>query len=190
MKLLFASQNKHKVEEVKKILKDHEVISLLDIFDFVDIDETGETFRENAYLKASYIFEKYRIPTFSDDSGLCVDYLNGAPGVYSARFSESRLSQDNNLKLLHLLDGVTQRDAHFQCSICFVNEKGTFYFDGYLNGEIMEEEKGTHGFGYDPIFYLKEYGKTLAEIDPAEKNKISHRKNALEQFNVFLKRES
>lgn len=190
MKILFASSNKHKIHEVKKIfsnLTNIDFITLDNLGDNNDAEENGKSFHENAYIKAKYFYDKYKIPTFSDDSGLCVEYLNGAPGIFSARFSGIRNDNLNNQKLLDLLKGVNNRKAYYTCVICYIDEEGySNYFEGKLYGKINESLIGENGFGYDPLFYLGEYNKTLSELDENMKNQISHRKIALDKFNEFL----
>ena len=187
MKLVFASNNKGKIKELNEILSkklpDIEILSLDDIGYKGDIIEDGETFADNAKIKASVPASLGYIGV-GDDSGLCVDYLNGEPGVYSARYSG--LGNEGNIeKLLKNLDGVPaeKRTAHFVCSICCVFPDGkVITAEGKAHGIILEERKGQGGFGYDPVFYFPSLGKTFSEISQEEKNKISHRANALELF--------
>ena len=187
MKLVFASNNKGKIKELNEILSkklpDIEILSLDDIGYKGDIIEDGETFADNAKIKASVPASLGYIGV-GDDSGLCVDYLNGEPGVYSARYSG--LGNEGNIeKLLKNLDGVPaeKRTAHFTCSICCVFPDGkVITAEGKAHGIILEERKGQGGFGYDPVFYFPSLGKTFSEISQEEKNKISHRANALELF--------
>lgn len=187
MKLVFASNNKGKIKELNEILSkklpDIEILSLDDIGYEGDIIEDGETFADNAKIKASVPASLGYIG-IGDDSGLCVDYLNGEPGVYSARYSG--LGNEGNIeKLLKNLDGVPaeKRTAHFTCSICCVFPDGrTVTAEGRADGVILEECKGQGGFGYDPVFYFPSLGKTFAEISQEEKNKVSHRANALKEF--------
>ena len=187
MKLVFASNNKGKIKELNEILSkklpDIEILSLDDIGYKGDIIEDGETFADNAKIKASVPASLGYIGV-GDDSGLCVDYLNGEPGVYSARYSG--LGNEGNIeKLLKNLDGVPaeKRTAHFVCSICCVFPDGkVITAEGKAHGIILEERKGQGGFGYDPVFYFPSLGKTFAQISQEEKNKVSHRANALAQF--------
>ncbi|MFA7435501.1 MAG: RdgB/HAM1 family non-canonical purine NTP pyrophosphatase [Bacilli bacterium] len=190
MDLLFASSNKNKVEEVKLIFNKHNIISLADLNDYDEVDENGSSFHENAYLKAKYFYDKYKIAVFADDSGLVVEALNGNPGIRSARYSgENATYLSNNLKLLAELKDKTNRHAYFISVICFIDESGeVHYFEGRVDGEISQSIQSDNGFGYDPIFYLPEYNKTFAELG-SEKNKISHRAKALFSLNKFLKRE-
>lgn len=185
MKLVLATKNKGKVREMSEILaaQDIEIVSLADFPDIKEIEENGETFRENAIIKASEVCMQTGLTTLADDSGLEVDYLGGLPGVYSARFAgEDKDDGANNKKLLELLNGVPmeQRTARFKCVIAVATTEGFVYIaEGACEGFIAEEQRGEGGFGYDPLFYLPEYGKTFAEIDPETKNKISHRARAL-----------
>jgi XTP/dITP diphosphohydrolase len=190
MNLIFASTNINKLEEVRKILKNHKVISLRDLSDFDEVEENGNSFRENAYLKAKYFYDKYKLPIFADDSGLVVEALDGMPGILSARFSgENATALCNNEKLLKELKDKPNRNAYFICVICYIDASGCdHYFEGMSSGEIILEYRGSAGFGYDPIFYLKEYQKTFAELGDI-KNRISHRAKALNSLNEFLKKE-
>nr|WP_317632102.1 non-canonical purine NTP diphosphatase [uncultured Flavobacterium sp.] len=187
-KIVFASHNKNKVEEMKSLLKDlYEVISLTDIGCFDDIEETEPTIEGNAQLKANYITSKYNIDCFADDSGLLIDALNGAPGVYSARYAGEPKNDKNNLELvLKNLENHSNRKAHFKTVIA-LNLKGKHYlFEGSINGKITEQPKGENGFGYDPIFIANDLDKTFAEMDLQEKSKISHRGIAIQKLISFL----
>lgn len=190
MDLLFASTNLNKLDEVRNILSNHKIISLVELNDFDEVEETGTSFRENAFLKAKHFYDKYKVPVFADDSGLVVEALNGAPGIRSARYSGVNANYlNNNLKLLNDLKEIDNKKAYFISVICFIDFNGdVYYFEGRIYGEISKHPQGTDGFGYDPIFYLPEYKKTFAELG-SEKNKISHRSKALCNFNEFLKRE-
>ncbi len=190
-KIILASNNKGKIREVSEILTPlgFEVISLKDAGIDIDIEENGTTFKENAAIKARAIFEITKTAVIADDSGLAVDYLNGAPGVYSHRYGgENATDEEKNRKLLGELLGVAdeKRTAAFICSICYIDKDGKEHFvDGRCNGKIGYEPKGENGFGYDPIFM---YGdKSFAEISADEKNKISHRALALKSFCELLK---
>lgn len=183
-KLYVATNNNGKIKEIKEILPEFEVLSLKDLgYDF-DVEEDGETFAENSYKKAAALFELTKCPVFADDSGLCVDALNGAPGVYSARYSgEHGNDEQNIIKLLDDMKDIPseRRAAKFVCDICFIDETGAvFHALGECHGQIATEPKGENGFGYDPIFFMPEYNKTIAELTPQEKNAISHRAKALE----------
>ncbi len=184
MKLVLATKNEGKVKELTKLLaeQDIEVLSLADFPEIEEIVENGETFKENAVIKATEVCMQTGLITLADDSGLEVDCLEGLPGVYSARFAgEEKDDSANNKKLLELLAGVPveQRTARFKCVVavadidCFV-----YIAEGTCAGIIAEEPRGDGGFGYDPLFYLPEYDKTFAELDLETKNKISHRARA------------
>jgi XTP/dITP diphosphohydrolase len=184
VKLVLATKNEGKVKELTKLLaeQDIEVLSLADFPEIEEIVENGETFKENAVIKATEVCMQTGLITLADDSGLEVDCLEGLPGVYSARFAgEEKDDSANNKKLLELLAGVPaeQRKARFKCVVavadidCFV-----YIAEGTCAGIIAEEQRGDGGFGYDPLFYLPEYDKTFAELDLETKNKISHRARA------------
>jgi len=189
MIIIFATSNKGKLKEVKKIFNNSkwEIISLSELGFDEEIEETGQTFEENAFIKADTIFEKYNIPVIADDSGLLVEQLENKPGVYSARFADPNASYaDNNKKLLNdLLKFNNPHKAKFMCNAVFVSEQNRFSVEGELNGEITNSYKGNNGFGYDPLFKPENYSVTLAEMTLDEKNKISHRAKAFQ----LLKRE-
>lgn len=181
--IILASNNKDKVKEVKEILKGYDIISMKEAGIDVDIEENGTTFEENALIKARAIMKLTGKITMADDSGLEIDYLNKAPGVYSARFMGHDTSYDiKNKALIQKLEGVkgSDRSGRFVCAIavCFPDGR-EIVKRGTMEGLIAEEIKGDNGFGYDPIVYLPEYGKTSGELAPEEKNKISHRGKAL-----------
>jgi XTP/dITP diphosphohydrolase len=181
--IILASNNKDKVKEVKEILKGYDIISMKEAGIDVDIEENGTTFEENALIKARAIMKLTGQITMADDSGLEIDYLNKAPGVYSARFMGHDTSYDiKNKALIQKLEGVkgSDRSGRFVCAIavCFPDGREKVK-RGTMEGLIAEEIKGDNGFGYDPIVYLPEYGKTSGELAPEEKNKISHRGKAL-----------
>lgn len=181
--IILASNNKDKVKEVKEILKGYDIISMKEAGIDVDIEENGTTFEENALIKARAIMKLTGQITMADDSGLEIDYLNKAPGVYSARFMGHDTSYDiKNKALIQKLEGVkgSDRSGRFVCAIavCFPDGR-EIVKRGTMEGLIAEEIKGDNGFGYDPIVYLPEYGKTSGELAPEEKNKISHRGKAL-----------
>ncbi len=183
MDLIIASNNKNKINEIKDILADLDInfLSLKDINFTKDIDETGTTFEENAYIKAKTIYDIYKKPVLADDSGLCCEALNGEPGVYSHRYAGLNCNDhNNNLKLINNLKDKDNLKAKYVCSICFIDSLGnSFTVNGECNGTIVFEPKGNNGFGYDPYFYLEEFNKTMAELTSSEKNSISHRKKAL-----------
>lgn len=181
--IILASNNKDKVKEVKEILKGYDIISMKEAGIDVDIEENGTTFEENALIKARAFMKLTGQITMADDSGLEIDYLNKAPGVYSARFMGHDTSYDiKNKALIQKLEGVkgSDRSGRFVCAIavCFPDGR-EIVKRGTMEGLIAEEIKGDNGFGYDPIVYLPEYGKTSGELAPEEKNKISHRGKAL-----------
>ena len=194
MKLVLATRNKGKIAEIKKLVSDLSQVELVFLDDFQnlpDIAETGKTFKENALIKAKEIASLTGHWALADDSGLVVDYLQGAPGVYSARFSgEKATDEQNNAKLLALLKDVPweKRQAKFVCVIAICNPKGQCYtLEGECKGYIALEPKGTYGFGYDPVFFVPAYGKTMAELEPEIKNQISHRAMALKQLKPLLR---
>ena len=194
-KLIVASNNADKIKEIKEILKSIpvEILSLKEAGIGIDIEETGSTFRENAYLKAKGISEIVEgAMVLADDSGLAVESLGGAPGIYSARFAgEHGNSKKNNDKLLRTLEGKNagERRASFICAMVLVLEDGrALDVEGRIDGIIAEKEKGANGFGYDPVFFLEEYGMTFAEMDSETKNKISHRAKALEKIKVEMQK--
>lgn len=183
MKLAIATNNQHKLQEIRAILGDsfEELLSLKDLGIDVDVEETGTTLEENAIIKARAILALSGIATLADDTGLMVDALNGAPGVYSARYAgEEHNDAKNRALLLKNLDGVKDRSAHFATviALCYPDGK-TLTASGRVNGEILLSERGTEGFGYDSLFFSTELGKTFAEATQAEKNSVSHRGRAL-----------
>ncbi|MBQ2687643.1 MAG: RdgB/HAM1 family non-canonical purine NTP pyrophosphatase [Clostridia bacterium] len=192
-KFVIASNNAHKIHEFKRILSTLgvEVLSAKEAgVDFSNVEETGETFAENARIKALYAFKECGLPSIADDSGLCVDALNGRPGIYSARYGGENSTDDEKIKLLlSELSNVELKDrtAHFICSICCViSENDIVTVEGKCQGFIGNQKKGKNGFGYDPVFYL-DNGKSFAELDSAEKDLFSHRGNALRNFYTLLK---
>lgn len=193
-RIVFATNNEHKACEVRGILGDCRGISVLTLRDVGftdDIEETGATFAENAYIKAYAACRFSGLPAFADDSGLMVDALSGAPGVYTARYAgEGCSSEDNINKLLDALKGVPQpeRTARFACHICCVFPDGMrIDCEEYCEGIIIDSRCGSGGFGYDPVFYLPEHGKTFAELDAADKNAVSHRGRAIRRFFDLLR---
>ncbi|WP_282628595.1 RdgB/HAM1 family non-canonical purine NTP pyrophosphatase [Empedobacter sedimenti] len=187
MELIFATHNNNKVKEVSQILPSYLLMkSLTDINFFDEIEETGETFEENAQLKAQTIFEKTGKNIFADDSGLVIEALNGAPGVYSARFAGTGKDEDNITKALKELDGKTNRKAYFISVFCLILNGEKHFFEGKINGTISTEILGENGFGYDPIFIPNGFSKSFAQMSADEKNAISHRAKAVEKLNIFL----
>ncbi len=181
MQLVFATNNLNKLKEVKTLIPDHiKLLSLEDIGCFEDIPETQNTIEGNAIQKATYIKETYGYDCFADDTGLEVNALNGAPGVYSARFAgEQRNSEDNTNKLLNLLEGNTDRTAQFKTVIALTINNETHTFTGICEGKITKTKSGRKGFGYDPVFKPNGYKQTFAEMDLKLKNTISHRGKAI-----------
>lgn len=188
-KIIAATKNKNKVREFKEILPDFDIITQEEAGIDLDVEETGTTFSENALLKARAIFEKTGIPALADDSGLEVFALEGAPGVYSARYGGEGLDDRGRLELLlrnmEKIDDEN-RGAQFVCAIAFVTENETYEAKGVCKGVIIREARGENGFGYDPVFYVPEFGKTTAEMSSEEKNSISHRGKALRALAQML----
>jgi XTP/dITP diphosphohydrolase len=189
--ILLATKNPGKIREFKYISNGIiSFITLLEVKDNNEVKEDGKSFYENALLKAQYYFVTYRMPTLAEDSGIKVEYLKGAPGIYSRRFAaENATDSDNNKKLLKLLEGVPyhQRKATYEAVCVFVCEKFTIWAEGYCEGYIATEEKGNEGFGYDPIFYYPPYEKTFGEVSIELKSKVSHRAMAFRNLIEKLK---
>lgn len=187
-KLVFATNNAHKLEEVRDVVKDNfEILSLKDIGCNEDIEETGTTLIENALIKVRYVKEKYGYDCFGDDTGLEVDSLNGAPGVFSARYAgDGHDAKANMRKLLKELDGETDRKACFRSVIALILNSEEYLFEGQIDGDILTEEHGTAGFGYDPVFRPSGYTHTFAELGMDIKNEISHRALAVKKLCDFL----
>ncbi|WP_410493361.1 RdgB/HAM1 family non-canonical purine NTP pyrophosphatase [Chryseobacterium sp. 7] len=188
MELLVATHNEHKKEEIQQILgSDCVVKSLTDYNIHEEIVEDGDSFHANALIKAKYCFEKTGVPSLGDDSGLVVESLDGRPGIFSARYAGDHDFAKNIEKVLEEMQGIENRTAYFITVLCYYDENGAQYFEGRVHGNLLTENKGFKGFGYDPIFVPAGYDRTFAEMDPADKNKISHRKQALDLFMDFLK---
>ena len=188
-KLVFASNNAHKLSEIRAILGDHiEIISLSDLHCHEEIPETADTLEGNALIKARYVWEHYGLYCFADDTGLEVEALGGAPGVYSARFAGEHASFEDNVSLLlERLSGVAvPRRARFRTVIALIDEYGTHFFEGSVDGEITLERSGDHGFGYDPIFRPEGREETFAQLTEQEKNSMSHRGRAVQQLVRYL----
>jgi len=189
-KIIFASQNKGKVKEVVQILNglDIEIISLTDMSEQIEIIEDGDSFEANAFIKAKQVYNIFKLPTIADDSGLVVDQLNGAPGIYSARFAgEEGNDEANNKKLLDELKNYPEPHiAKFVCAAVYYDGEEVHTAIGEFNGRIIDEENGTHGFGYDPLFVPDGYSITSAEMEPSLKNSISHRFNAFNKLKNIL----
>ncbi len=188
-KLVFATNNQHKLQEIKEILKGKfEVVSLKEINFFDEIEEPFETLHENALQKARVVHQFCGLDVFSDDTGLEVDVLNGAPGVYSARYAGENCSfQDNVKKLLKALISEENRKAKFRTVIALILNNKEYTFDGVVEGEITKEQSGSEGFGYDPIFKPEGFETTFAEMTSEAKNNISHRGRAVQKLTTFLK---
>ena len=190
MDIIVATNNQGKVKEIKNILYPHNVMSQSEIGVDIDVEETGETFAQNAFLKARALKGHTDCAIIADDSGLMVDYLNGEPGVYSARYAGDNTTPEQGMdKLLKNLDGVPfeGRSAHFVTVIALIMPDGTEYsFEGRCDGYITNIKKGENGFGYDPIFYYPPLGKTGAELTDDEKNSVSHRSHAIAKLAQFL----
>ena len=189
MKLVFATNNKHKLEEVRDILGEKvEVLSLNDIDCHDEIPEIADTLQGNALIKARYIYEKYGVDCFADDTGLEVEALGDAPGVYSARYAGEECNSEANMhKLLHNLTGKSNRKAQFRTVIALIIDGEEKLFNGIIKGEITTEKKGDSGFGYDPIFIPEGFTVSFAQMGNEEKNKISHRYRATEHLSKYIK---
>ena len=187
-KIVFATNNQHKLEEIRKITQGSlEILSLTDIGCNEEIDETGITLNENALIKATYVKERYGFDCFADDTGLEVDALEGAPGVYSARYAgEACRPEDNMEKLLAEMKETENRRAQFRTVIALHSNGENHLFEGVIRGSITREKKGNEGFGYDPIFMPEGYDKTFAELGTEVKNQISHRAVATGKLMHFL----
>ena len=188
--IVFASNNSHRLRELREILGEgFEVLGLADIGCHDDIPETAETFEGNALLKARFVKEHYGYDCFADDSGLDVDALGGAPGIYSARYAggEGHDSAANNARLLRELDGISDSRARFRTAIALlIGDDAPRYFNGSVEGTILTEEHGAGGFGYDPLFQPLGWDKTFAEATPEEKNAVSHRGRAVRELASYL----
>lgn len=192
-KLVFATNNAHKLSEVRAMVGDtFEILNLEDLGCHDDIPETAETLSGNALMKAEYIAEKYHVDCFADDTGLVVEALGGAPGVHTARYAypDRHDPVANTKKLLSELEGKTNRRAAFITAIALIIGGQKHLFEGRVDGFIATEERGTEGFGYDPVFIPEDTGKTFAELGVDAKNKISHRARAIGKLCAFLKSES
>ncbi len=189
MELVFATHNKNKFTEVKSMLPGHiKLLSLDDIGCTEDIEETAETIEGNALLKARYVFDKYRLNCFADDTGLEVAALNNEPGVHSARYAGEHDSEANIQKLLKNLKGTADRSAQFKTAIAFLSNTVEKVFLGICEGDITQGPRGDLGFGYDPIFQPKEFDKTFAEMSLDQKSEIGHRGKAMVKLIEFLER--
>jgi XTP/dITP diphosphohydrolase len=188
MHLLFATQNKHKAFEIQKMMPAGVVVKTLqDLNCDDDIPETGDTLEENALIKARYVYQKFGVNCFADDTGLEVEALNGRPGVLSARYAGDAKNADDNMNLLlHELQNVSNRNARFRTVIALIIDGTEILFEGIVNGIILKEKSGAQGFGYDPIFKPIESDHSFAEMNLDEKNKISHRGRAMAQLVQYI----
>lgn len=189
MKLVFATNNPHKMEEIRHLLgPDFEILSLEEIGCNEEIPEDKDTLEENASQKAYYIFDRYKVNCFADDTGLEIDALNGEPGVFSARYAgPQRNSKENVSLVLQKMDKINHRNARFRTVISLILDGIETRFEGIVNGVILKEERGERGFGYDPIFQPEESDLAFAEMSLVEKNMISHRGRAISALVDFLK---
>ena len=190
MKLVFATNNAHKLEEIRAMLgSDMEVLSLSDIDCHDDIPETADTLEGNALIKARWVKERYGFDCFADDTGLEGTALGGAPGVHTARYAypDRHAPEANTQKLLSELDGATDRSAQFRTAIALILDGEEHLFEGVVKGFISTEKRGTEGFGYDPVFMPEDLGRTFAELGTEVKNRISHRARAVAQLVGFLR---
>ncbi|MCR4857569.1 MAG: non-canonical purine NTP diphosphatase [Bacteroidales bacterium] len=188
MNIVFASHNRHKTEEVRQILgPTWNLRNLHDLGQTEEIPETSDTLQGNALQKAQYVCDKYHVNCFADDTGLEVEALDGAPGVYSARYAGEHCTYADNVnKLLHEMQGQANRRACFKTVVVLILDGNTHYFEGRVDGTIIETPRGTDGFGYDPVFLPDGYNETFAEMSAEEKNKISHRGRAMAKLVDFL----
>ena len=187
-KIVFATHNKNKLNEIREIVKGQvEILGLADIDYHDEIEETGTTLEENALLKARYVKERYGLDCFADDTGLEVNALNGAPGVYSSRYAGPSGDPEKNMeKLLTSLQGMENREAQFRTVIALILNGEEHLFEGIIRGSITHEKRGEKGFGYDPIFIAEGYEQTFAEVDSSTKNQVSHRALAMAKLIDFL----
>ena len=186
--IVAATNNQHKLSEIRPLLEpDFRILSLEDIGCYDELPETSATIEGNSMQKASYVYEKYKVPCIADDTGLEVTSLNGEPGVYSARYAGDHKNSDDNIALLLArLGNAPDREARFKTVITLVSAKGFKTFEGIIDGKILYERRGSGGFGYDSVFQPTGYNKTLAEMTLGEKNKISHRGLAIEKLVQYL----
>ena len=186
MEIVLASSNEHKVKEINEIVKGSGFVFILPPEGF-DPEENGQTFAENSYIKAKAAWELSHTWSLADDSGLCIDALGGKPGIYSARYAQTPQLRIN--RVLNEMEGIKDRRAHFTCSMTLIAPNGdtAFSCEGTCNGSIIEKQRGTNGFGYDPIFLLDGDARTMAELSEDEKNQVSHRSRALEQVINYIK---
>lgn len=188
MKLLLCTLNKNKIKEISEVLKNTpiNIITLFDLKDNEDVVEDGLTIEANALIKAKHYGDKHQMLAIADDTALEVDYLAGGPGVHTKRYEKT--DELRNKKLIRELANTSNKKARFRTVVCLYNPKNKkeYYFEGIVNGLIVDEPRGNYGFGYDPIFYIKEKDKTMAELTVEEKNEISHRGKAIKLFGEFI----
>ena len=189
MDLCFASNNEHKLSEIRPLLEpDFRILSLAELGCFEELEETQSTLEGNSFQKADYVFQKYGVSCIADDSGLEVDALHGEPGVFSARYAGPQKNSEDNMRLLlRKLENVSNRTAQFRTIITLVGIGPTKTFEGIVKGEITLEKRGNQGFGYDPVFQPMGFAETFAEMGITEKNKFSHRAIAIQKLIAFLK---
>ena len=186
-RLVFATSNAHKLSEIRGILPHFDIAGLQDIGISEDIEETGTTLEENALIKAKFLYEKTRMPSLSEDTGLEVFSLNGAPGVHTARYAGEEKDPEKNMeKLLAELEYKSNRQARFRTVISYVAQDETHFFEGIVNGSIALKKSGSKGFGYDPVFIPEGFDQSFADLDVFIKNKISHRARAVSKLIDFL----
>ena len=187
-KLFIASSNGHKLEEIRDILKrnnvnDIEIVCPKDLLITEEPDENGTTFEENAFIKASFYHDKIGLPTIADDSGICIDFFDGQPGIHSARFMSELDYPERNAKIVEMMKDTDNRGAQFVDVLCFIDkDNNVYYYKGINEGEIARKPAGVKGFGYDPIFLIPQYGLTEAELGEEYKNEYSHRAKALRKW--------
>ena len=188
MKIVFATNNQHKLDEIKKISEGQlEILSLSDINCHEDIPETGNTLKENALIKAQFVKDKFGLDCFADDTGLEVEALNNAPGIYSSRYAGPNCDPEDNMrKMIRELQGIENRKAQFRTVIALILNGEVYYFEGAVQGVITEKKEGTNGFGYDPIFRPEGHDKTFGELPNEVKNSLSHRAIATQKLVAFL----
>lgn len=188
MKICFATHNENKIREVRELLDPIEIIGLTELSQDEEIPETGQTLDENSLIKAEFLFSKFKVNCFADDTGLEVEALDGAPGVYSARYAGDQKDNQANINLLlQNLTGIKNRNARFRTVISLILNGQTVTFEGIVNGQITKELSGSEGFGYDPVFIPEGYDITFAEMSLDEKNKISHRGRAVRKLVDYLR---
>lgn len=188
MKIVFATNNQHKLDEIKKISKGQlDILSLVDINCYEEIPETGDTLKKNALIKAQFVKDKFGLDCFADDTGLEVEALDNAPGIYSSRYAGPNCDPEDNMqKLLFDLQDKENRSAQFRTVIALLLDGKEHYFEGTIQGEIIQQKEGTNGFGYDPIFKPHGYDKTFGDLPEEVKNTLSHRAIATQKLVAFL----